>query len=389
VIDPFRDFPFEDESGLPHTISMLLHQQTRAMINGPFMSPMIHKPQPGEGSSLLMNVCSLISFGRELPVQTEKKDDEEWRKMFTGELLAGSSLIVIDNVHRTIDSAAVAAFITSRRWIDRLLGKNEKVDVENNCLLVFTGNNPKWSEEMDRRFLSIRLNTGSADPKNGRTFKHPELAAYVTKRRNEIVSALLLLTQAWIAAGKPMHKNRLASFESYCGVIGGILDHVGIEGWLTSLEKAKESVAITNEQRLVEGLYKQFRSKPVSVGKLENEERTDDWQPKTPTTICQYVLKHVDNFDWWWLKEWKKGWGGRIGRALTEHRDRVYRLEDGSEVALKKVPKSRDGVRYFIELVREAPTRKSVFIIVHMSPKRLVSPVGDEGGGFQIDCEAA
>jgi hypothetical protein len=61
---------------------------------------------------------------------------------------------------------------------------------------------------MDRRILSIRLNTGSADPKNGRTFKHPELAAYVTKRRNEIVSALLLLTQAWIAAGKPMHKNR-------------------------------------------------------------------------------------------------------------------------------------------------------------------------------------
>jgi hypothetical protein len=100
-------------------------------------------------------------------------------------------------------------------------------------------------------------------------------------------------------------------------------------------------------------------------------------------------LKHVDNFDWWWLKEMKNGWGGRIGRALTEHRDRVYRLEDGSEVALKKVPKSRHGVRYFIELVREAPTRKSVFIIVHMSPKRLVSPVGDEGGGFQIDCEAA
>jgi hypothetical protein len=45
------------------------------------------------------------------------------------------------------------------------------------------------------------------------------------------------LIQAWIAAGQPLHKIRLGSFEKWSGVIGGVLKVAGIPGFLDNLNE--------------------------------------------------------------------------------------------------------------------------------------------------------
>src|SRR3712207_8294493 len=58
---------------------------------------------------------------------TEGRDEDEWRKRITAKLATGSPVLLIDNLRRPLDSAAVAAAITATRWEDRLLGVSQIV----------------------------------------------------------------------------------------------------------------------------------------------------------------------------------------------------------------------------------------------------------------------
>jgi len=49
------------------------------------------------------------------------------------------------------------------------------------------------------------------------------------------------LVRGWIAAGQPMHRKRLGSFERWSSVIGGILDVIGVPGFLGNLAEQYEN----------------------------------------------------------------------------------------------------------------------------------------------------
>jgi hypothetical protein len=63
----------------------------------------------------------------------EPGDEEEWRKAITSLLLRGSSLIVIDNVDHPLHSAKLSSALTLDTWGDRLLCKNESVEIPFKC----------------------------------------------------------------------------------------------------------------------------------------------------------------------------------------------------------------------------------------------------------------
>jgi len=66
------------------------------------------------------------------------------------------------------------------------------------------------------------------------------------EHRGELVAACLTLCQAWFAAGQPNPSNavRLGGYEPWSRVMGGILEVVGLPGFLSNLRKFRERADI-------------------------------------------------------------------------------------------------------------------------------------------------
>jgi putative DNA primase/helicase len=167
----------------------------------------------------------------------EGQDDEEWRKRITALLLRAPVVILVDNVCRRIDSAALAAVLTTTVWTDRILGKTATVTVPIRAIWLATGNNVTVSNEIARRSLWMRLDARTDMPWQRSGFRHPDLRGWALKNRGRLVHAGLTLVQAWLAAGRPSGEANLGSFESWASTIGGILKVAGVPGFLANADQ--------------------------------------------------------------------------------------------------------------------------------------------------------
>jgi hypothetical protein len=91
-----------------------------------------------------------------------------------------------------------------------------------------------------------------------------------------LVWAALTLAQAWVAKGKPAGAQVLGSYESWAQTLGGILDAVGVEGFLGNIEdfyaEANDEAAIVNA--FVDGWWQRFgkaTQTPSSLLRVANE----------------------------------------------------------------------------------------------------------------------
>ncbi len=82
---------------------------------------------PGTGASLLADVLTFPATGRPPAVMTEGRDEDEWRKRLTARLRGGATAVLIDNLRHRLETANLAAALTSTRWEDRLLGTSDTV----------------------------------------------------------------------------------------------------------------------------------------------------------------------------------------------------------------------------------------------------------------------
>lgn len=242
IDDVLCDFPFKEASEKAHAISALLMLFVRDMINGPTPLHLIEAPSPGTGKGLLSMILVYIALGRPISTMTEGHDEDEWRKRVTAKLLSGPALVMLDNLRRRLDSAALAAALTTPSWEDRILGQTKIVSLLVQCVWMATGNNPALSSEMSRRTIRIRLDAKVDRPWLRNGFRHPNLSEWVRENRPKLVWASLTIIKAWISAGRPLFKERtLGMFESWSEVMGGILQVAGIPGFLANLEEFYES----------------------------------------------------------------------------------------------------------------------------------------------------
>jgi hypothetical protein len=64
------------------------------------------------------------------------------------------------------------------------------------------------------------------------------------QNRARLVQAALTIIGAWIDAGRPAFSGKsLGSFEHYCETMGGILQHAGVEGFLTAREQMTQQTS--------------------------------------------------------------------------------------------------------------------------------------------------
>jgi putative DNA primase/helicase len=228
------EFPFVGPSDVAHALAALLLPFVRPLIDGPTPLHVFEAPTEGTGKSLLAGALTFVATGREVTATTIAHGDDAMRKKLTAILVEGPSVVLLDNLSGTVDSASLAALLTSRTWSDRRLGETRMLALPNEATWLATGNNPVFSREIARRTVRIRLDARSASPWTGRGFRHPDLGAWVRAHHRELVAAALGLVVAWDAAGRPPGPRSLGSFERWAAVVGGVLAHAGVDGMLTT-----------------------------------------------------------------------------------------------------------------------------------------------------------
>jgi len=239
--DIFFDFPFNDAASRAHALAALLLPFVRELIEGPTPLHLFDAPTPGTGKGLLMNVLSLIHTGRAAATVSAPTDDDEWRKRITAMLFRGQKQIVLDNLPqaKSVTSASLASVLTSTHWNDRILGETQMTPLlPNRALWVATGNNIELSNELARRSVLTRLMPTVERPSSRplSDFRHPALEQYVLAIRSFLVWACLILVRSWIAANQPRVQTAMGSFVEWAQIMGGLLHHHGIEGFLGNQE---------------------------------------------------------------------------------------------------------------------------------------------------------
>jgi hypothetical protein len=263
------DFNFVGEPEKANCFAALLTPLVREMTNGPTPLFWVDKSTGGSGGTLLSSVIAAPLLGAPPSGVTAPRDEAEWNRVILSTLLRSPNVFFIDNCNEHLSSEALAHAITASRYEGRIIGSSKNEAAEVRCLWIINGNNLRFGWELARRVVRIRIDPHVVD----RRFVHSNLLAWVFQNRADVIYNLLMLVKAWQAKGCPLPADAtpdFGSFDSWRGVVGGILNAVGIPGFLANLEDARREAdqESTIVRTFMEAWRTELASGPVSASDL-------------------------------------------------------------------------------------------------------------------------
>jgi hypothetical protein len=274
LLEVICNFPFDSEASGANAVAAMLTPIVRPVIDGLVPLAVFDKPQPGTGASLLADVIAFIATGQTAGMLGGQRKEEEWRKAITTILLSGRSVICVDNIDGVLDSTSLATVLTARVWRDRILGRNEEVLLPNMATWIANGNNIRLAGDLPRRAYRVRLDAQLAQPwlRRPSEFEHPDLIKWVRQKRGDIIAAMLTVARSWVVAGKPKPNDlvSIGSYESFCEVLGGILDYIKVKGFLGNLQQMYSEMDVETPQwgNLLEAWQEVFGDSGVTVAEV-------------------------------------------------------------------------------------------------------------------------
>jgi hypothetical protein len=240
-----QDFPFESKTDRANLLALMLLLPAREMISGPTPIHLIEAATPGTGKSLIVQALLSPLLGISPTMRGEPKDDAEWAKDIGTAMLSGERLYVVDNINNALMSGTLSNAVVSNRFSTRALGYNKNIKGEIKWAWVMTGNNVKASMEVARRIVRTRIVAPAERPweRKQENFHTPRLMRWVEMNSDLVCCAALTLVQAWVVNGMKEGKGNLGSFERWAEVMSGILDCVGIKGFLENVNESFDDIA--------------------------------------------------------------------------------------------------------------------------------------------------
>ncbi len=146
----------------------------------------------GTGKGLLTRAICAIAFGFQPSAVTTGAAAEELDKRLTSMLIGADQAILLDNVNEQgLKSNILASAITERPASIRPLGSTSTIKLNPSSLIVVNGNGLRLSEDLVRRFIPTKLDTGTENPE-ARAFKGDFLKD-TQARRAELLAAVLAI----------------------------------------------------------------------------------------------------------------------------------------------------------------------------------------------------
>lgn len=271
IEDILWDFPFVTPADKANLIGMMLTQIIRPAIDGQIPIAIVDAPQPGSGKGLLTKVINLIATGKPLAAMTAPTVPEEWPKVITSQLASGTTMIVFDNLETTLDNPDLAALITMSEWSGRILGQSKILTIPNRATVLVTGNNVTTGGDIARRCYWTTINPQTSTPELRKGFRHANLCKHVLNTRGDILSALFTMARAWYASGQPDPPTPIiGSFDEWSRIVGGILQHSGINDFLGNAEthRADADAYSSENERFLRAIFEEWRGGSFTVKEL-------------------------------------------------------------------------------------------------------------------------
>jgi hypothetical protein len=193
---------------------------------------------PGTGKTTLQSLYGLVATGRHAGLINYTEDEIELRKLILSVLLTGDGHMPIDNVNGTLRSDVLCLILTAPSFTQRMLGGNEAVTVPTRVLVTVNGNNLQVAGDLVRRFLVCRLDAGIERPET-RSFKFDPIER-LKAEREQVVAAILTLTQAYLRSGDRMKLPAFAGFDEWSRLVREPLAWVGAGDPVASVEIASQ-----------------------------------------------------------------------------------------------------------------------------------------------------
>lgn len=265
------DFPFADGASHANALAVALTPVLGNYLEDPLPLVVVEAPKEGTGKTLLAQTLGSIGHGATPPMSSLSRGRDENRKAITSFLLEGRTIVVFDNVDFRIASGELARVITASSWSDRQLGTLKSIRVPNRCLFIVTGNNIAMNGELSRRSVHIRLDARTEQPWERQEFKHPELLRWVRDHQADLVRALLVLVQYWLASGAPPWSGQPpGSIAKWASTVGGILEAAGVGHFFENRALASQAVDEDGDdmRAFIEVRAETFHGRPARVREL-------------------------------------------------------------------------------------------------------------------------
>jgi hypothetical protein len=257
LVEWLGDMPFPDQASRANALALVLTPFVRAHFPRVPLA-VVDGLQMGVGKNKLVDCLAIVATGEAAEPMNWVDDNDELRKQITSAFRTGAETFVFDEAHE-IGGAALAQALTAEKWQDRLLGGNVMANFPNVITWISLGNNVKVAGDIIRRVYRIALRPSYANPQDrpADLFRHPgtsglELEDWTRANRAALVRAVLVLVRAWFAAGRPAPSRRLSfgSFTEWERMVGGIIEHAGVPGFLGNLTAWRDE-ASTDKQFVI------------------------------------------------------------------------------------------------------------------------------------------
>jgi len=259
-------FPFAEAADRSVALAAILTGLTRHLLE---TAPMygFSAPVAGSGKSLLVDQISVIISGRKAAVLAPGKTEEELEKRLGAALLQGETVISLDNCTDTLQGAFLCQMLTQTRVQIRRLGHSQNVEVPTNSLMLSTGNNLTFAEDMTRRVLLCTLNPKVERPEE-RQFEKDALVEALNHRA-ELVAAGLTVLKAFIFAGRPKSAKVLGSYADWSNLVRSALVWLGEPDPCDTMTKVRDNdPLLAKNLALLHEIDAEFRGEKFLVSEL-------------------------------------------------------------------------------------------------------------------------
>ncbi|MGA8597254.1 MAG: hypothetical protein WB676_21265 [Bryobacteraceae bacterium] len=348
------DFPAKDQTSLANLYAALFTPLVRHAVNGLVPLCGITAPVAGSGKTTIAQLTSILGRGFHAATTSMPTTEEEMNKLLISILRQNpSSILVFDNSVGLVGQPSLDMALTSAIYSGRLLGVNQEITIPHSLTIYVTGNNIGVRADTARRTYWVRLLPEHAPAFTNRRYKHPRIDQWALEHRMDLLWNFFLMCRAWHVAGRRQSSGpRVAGFEGWSEMLGGILEYAGVKGFLASFQA--DADAASQEQSdwaafLVE-LYGTQSDRQFTAGELtanlQHQESLPfrDLREAAPRAVMEAMNKGFASAKY-------------LGGLLSEQCERIYLVtEEGKtplEYKLVTPGKARSGVLKFRVLQRD------------------------------------
>lgn len=146
-------------------------------------------------------------------------------------------MISLDNCNEALGGTFLCQVLTQPLVRTRILGQSTIVEMPTSCLMLATGNNLIFADDMTRRALLCTLDPKVERPEERRF--EGDIIQDVRRERGELVAAGLTILRAFIVAGYPHTVQIPGSFPEWSRLIRGALVWLDREDPAKTIERVR------------------------------------------------------------------------------------------------------------------------------------------------------